>query len=323
MKIFTWNVHGGYLSMFSKLNYELYIPYTEGRPYNYDGKTPGYEWSDNVYEISYNQINNINYDIILYQTAQHVMEEQYRCLSQSQINDAYKIYIVHSPINDFDLVNKNLGVVESHINEQMNLIVHIAEYTKKQWAKYMPSLSNKSIVIYHSIPLSNIVATYSINRAVCAINDIGIRADSGRDEIKYLLKKIGIDLYGKNTEMIGGYGSIPRENLMSILSQYSIYINPTVHNSLPMTVLEAMSIGLPVIALNTTDLHIAITDGIEGYLCNTVDDIIDKYNYLLNNKSKIQGMGINAREKIKNYFSFDRFEKSWNSIILEKNYDKE
>lgn len=302
--------------MFSKLGHALYVPIKNGRQYNYDGKTPGYPWHNNTQEIDVNKINNYNYDVIIFQTAQHILQEYFLYFDKNIFDSIkHKIFIVHNLLADSDLNNPLLSKLEEAINKKVDMVVHISDCILNQWNSVMPSLKRKSIVIYHAIDLPDITATYNINKAVCAINNLPSRPESGKNEFLELKKFIDIDLYGVQSESVGGKGNIPASELLKTLAKYSVYINPTRNNPLPMTVLQAMSIGLPVIALNTGDLDKAITDGIEGFLCNSVDDIIDKYNYLINNKEKICQFGINAINKIKNKFSYDRFSQEWNKII--------
>jgi len=84
-----------------------------------------------------------------------------------------------------------------------------------------------------------------------------------------------------------------------------------------MTVLEAMSIGLPVLAMNTTDLPVVIDDGVEGFLVDSIGDMIKKYNYLIDNLDLIQDMGNNAISKIRTKFSHNRFKTDWDNIFRE------
>ncbi|MGQ9506348.1 MAG: glycosyltransferase [Candidatus Bathycorpusculaceae bacterium] len=82
-----------------------------------------------------------------------------------------------------------------------------------------------------------------------------------------------------------------------------IYILPSLGDSFPRTVLEAMSCGLPVIISDMTGIKDAIEGGREGFIvpARNVDAIAEKILYFYENPSEIRRMGQNAREKAKGY----------------------
>ena len=95
--------------------------------------------------------------------------------------------------------------------------------------------------------------------------------------------------------------SYEMEDIINFLSQLSIYIyhlDKNKHTQGPRTVIEAMAMGLPVVTDDCSEcgMRDRIVDGINGFLCSGIDDIIDKVKLLAKNPDMRKQMGENARK---------------------------
>ncbi|MFA7209280.1 MAG: glycosyltransferase family 4 protein [Parcubacteria group bacterium] len=112
-----------------------------------------------------------------------------------------------------------------------------------------------------------------------------------RNEVLKLAKKINLDL-----EIIS---NVPNSEMPRIYNEADIYLQPSLYEGNPKTILEAMSCGLPVIASNIAGINNLITDGENGYLCDTDEISIRKrLDKLLNNEALWGGIILNARKTI-------------------------
>ncbi len=84
-----------------------------------------------------------------------------------------------------------------------------------------------------------------------------------------------------------------------------IYLLPSYNEGLPMSVLEAMAAGLPVITTPVGGIPEAVTDGVEGFLVQPgdVDALAGRLAQLLRDDALTQQMGAAARRKIEQTFS--------------------
>ncbi|MBE0671053.1 MAG: glycosyltransferase, partial [Anaerolineales bacterium] len=84
--------------------------------------------------------------------------------------------------------------------------------------------------------------------------------------------------------------------------------NTSIHEGIPMSILEAMAQGIPVIAPNVGGLNEIIDNGLQGYLINDRDpkSFAERCNYLYKNKNLLKIMGNAAREKITKHFSVNQ-----------------
>ena len=96
-----------------------------------------------------------------------------------------------------------------------------------------------------------------------------------------------------------------KENMIDFLSASNVLILPSLSEGLPLSVLEGMSIGLPIIATSVGGLPELVVDGKTGYLAAPGDSaqlgnfIIELYN----DKEKRERMGRASRIRVEERFN--------------------
>ena len=90
-------------------------------------------------------------------------------------------------------------------------------------------------------------------------------------------------------------------NPARILHSSDVFISPSLEEGSALTCYEAMASGLPVIATHNTGS--VVRDGKDGFIIpiRNIREIKQKILYFYENRSKINEMGHNARENMKNY----------------------
>ena len=98
-----------------------------------------------------------------------------------------------------------------------------------------------------------------------------------------------------------------------------VYLNTSLHEGIPMSVLEAMANGLPIIAPKVGGFKEIITDGVDGYLLDTRNpkDFADKCLSLYENKILSQKMAHAAREKIAREFSVQQMVQHYADMYMQ------
>lgn len=111
------------------------------------------------------------------------------------------------------------------------------------------------------------------------------------------------------------YVSNPQE----ILNVADVLVLPSYREGFGTIVIEAASMGIPCIASDIYGLNDAIVNNKTGLLhkVKDVDDMIEKYEYLIENKNKIKEYGVNAKVRVYNNFKDEQL-----SNELKKYIDK-
>jgi len=100
-------------------------------------------------------------------------------------------------------------------------------------------------------------------------------------------------------------GWVTGEDKQQQLAQATVYALPSYNEGLPMSVLEAMAHGVPVLSTPVGGIPEAVTDGVEGFLVapGDVDALAARLQQLLAEPELAQRMGAAARAKVAGTFA--------------------
>jgi len=96
----------------------------------------------------------------------------------------------------------------------------------------------------------------------------------------------------------------------------NVYMNTSVHEGIPMTILEAMARGLPIIAPRVGGIPEVVDDGVQGFLIDGRDPqaFAEKIMLLYNDRELWQRMSLAAREKAERCFSVEKMAQGYLDI---------
>jgi L-malate glycosyltransferase len=108
------------------------------------------------------------------------------------------------------------------------------------------------------------------------------------------------------------------EDMDSFYRGLDLYLNTSVHEGIPMTILEAMACGLPVIAPQVGGIGEIIEDGVEGFLVSNRDPKAFAEKCLLLQDAELrQRMGQAARAKVERGFSAEHMTRKYYQLYRE------
>lgn len=121
-----------------------------------------------------------------------------------------------------------------------------------------------------------------------------------RKEIEELAKKINI-----KAKFIG---KVKHGDMLKLYQKASIVCVPSLADNSPITIYEAMSCGVPVIASNVCGIPDLINNGIDGFLAKpkNSDEIAETIMMLLNDEKLMEKIGKNARKKAEKEFNKEK-----------------
>lgn len=91
----------------------------------------------------------------------------------------------------------------------------------------------------------------------------------------------------------------PKYNIPNILKDMHIFVLPTFYREgIPRSILEALSIGMPIITTNTPGCKETVVENENGFLIppNSLAPLIEACKFFIENPSKINQMGKRSRQ---------------------------
>jgi glycosyltransferase involved in cell wall biosynthesis len=319
IRIFTWHIHGSYLYYLSQGDYCIYIPVSKEKQEGYYGRGSTFPFGDNVIEVPAEEVKGLDFDVILFQSNKNWLVDQYEILTEEQ-RRLPRIYLEHDPPQHSPTDTKHV------VNDPDVVIVHVTHFNKLMW----DNKNSKAVqVIEHGVIEPDVKYSGELEKGIVVINNLPQRGRRlGADIFAEIRKHIPLDLIGMNSKEMGGLGEITHTALPEFISHYRFFFNPIRYTSMGLAVIEAMMLGLPVLALATTEQVSVIKNYETGFIDTDVDYLVNKMKLLLTNKSLADSIGEQGKKYAIDRFDIYRFTEEWKNIFesaiaKNENYEKE
>ena len=306
LKILTWHTHGSYLYYLSQAPHEFYVLSKPGRPAGYGGRCGPIPWGPNVHDMPADSVRNHEFDCIVFQDDDQFDKDQYELLSASQ-RALPRIYIEHDPPRQHptDAVHP--------VDDPNVLLVHVTQFNQLMW----DNGRTPTTVIEHGVRLPRGVAYGGeLARGLCVINNLRQRGRRlGADIYARARETVPLDLVGMDSLSLGGVGEVAHPELPAFAARYRFLFNPIRYTSLGLSVIEAMMIGLPIVALATTEMVTVIENGENGFIDTNADALHMVMQELVRNPALARHLGANAQRGARERFGIERFCADWNAAL--------
>jgi len=112
--------------------------------------------------------------------------------------------------------------------------------------------------------------------------------------------------------------SQPARNVYELIQAYDqsmIYINPSRYSPIPMSLLEAASMGCAVVTTDNNLISDIFTHNVDSIKTNNEAEMRSSLNRLLNDPNECRRLGHNARKMVVDRFSLKRFTQQWDEVF--------
>lgn len=308
VRVLTWHVHGSYLWYLSHADVEWHLPVRDGRPEGYGGRGGSFAWPDNVHEVPAEEVRNGAYDVVLTQSLKNWQVDRHEILSPDQLHDIPRIHLEHDPPKAWP------NEAEHPVQDPNTLLVHVTPFNALMW----DSGITPSTVIDHGVVVpEGLTWSGELERGVTVVNNLGRRGRRlGPDVFRTIAEQVPLDLAGMNSdEFPQGIGDIGLAELHKRLGRYRFFLNPIRYTSLGLAVCEAMALGLPILGLATTEMSVAVENGVSGYVETDPSRLVDHARRLLRDPAEAAALSEGSRKRAEERFGIDRFAKDWEDVL--------
>lgn len=195
----------------------------------------------------------------------------------------------------------NITVIPNFIDRADYAFKHrIAYKTNILWVRSLDVINNPSMAIK---ALAIIKQTYP-DAQLCMVGpDKGLQA-----ELQQLANNLGVE--------VTFTGKLAKSQWIKLSENYDIFINTTHTDNTPVSVIEAMALGLCVISTNVGGMPFLIEDKVSGLLVadNDVEAMASTILSVVENNFLAQKLCQNARETVTN-FDKDKVLQQWFTLL--------
>jgi glycosyltransferase involved in cell wall biosynthesis len=139
---------------------------------------------------------------------------------------------------------------------------------------------------------------------------------TGTDLLPRFAQAVPLDLFGIDAARLGGIENLPQERLHDEMARRRVYLHPIRWTSLGLSLLEAMHLGMPVVALGTTEAIEAVPPQ-AGVLSTRVDVLAQALRDLVAEPERAREAGRAARRAALARYGLDRFLADWDALLAE------
>ncbi|MFD1294246.1 glycosyltransferase family 4 protein [Lutibacter holmesii] len=180
---------------------------------------------------------------------------------------------------------------------------YVFQEPKLLWVRAFDAIYNPSMAV---LVLELLKSTYP-NATLCMV---GADKDGSLKKVKEIALKKGLI----NSIEFTGY--LSKEAWIEKSKDFNIFINTTNIDNTPVSVLEAMALGLPVISTKVGGISYLIDDNETGLLVEkkNVQQMTSKIIELFKNEEKAIAISKNARKLVESFDS-GKVQQQWNEIL--------
>jgi hypothetical protein len=317
MRILLWHVHGSWTTAFVQGTHEYFLPVTPDRgPYGL-GRARTWRWPASVVELPPAELADTDFDLVLLQRPEE-LELARQWLRRTPGGDLPAIYLEHNTPDATPVGQRHPMAEQSAIP-----LVHVTHFNDLYW----DSGRAETTVIEHGIPDPGERYSGELARIGVVVNDPLRRGRVvGADLLDRFCPLAPVDLFGMRvTEFVARRGLDParisphedessQDDMHSRLARRRVYLHPMRWTSLGLSLLEAMMLGMPVVALASTEA-VDVLDPSCGVVSTNVSRLIEGAREFLAEPEAARLAGKAARTAALRRFSLARFLSDWDRLL--------
>ena len=308
MNILMWHVHGSWTTAFVQGCHCYLVPVVPDRGPDGRGRAQTWEWPSSVIELTPADLADAHVDVVIMQRPVELGGLAERWLRRRPGRDVPAIYLEHNAPQG------RIAEMRHPAADRRDLtLVHVTHFNDLFW----DAGTTRTRVIEHGIVDPGYRYTGELPRSAVVLNEAGRRGRvTGTDLLGRLGADVPIDLFGMGAADLGGIENLRQEVLHDEMARRRVYLHPVRWTSLGLSLLEAMHLGMPVVALATTEVPEAVPPE-AGVVSTRLDVVRAAVRRLVDDPEEARLMGKAARAAARARYGLARFLADWDALLSE------
>ena len=320
MRVLVWHVHGSWMTAFVQGDHHYLIPVLPGRGPDGRGRARTWDWPARARELPPEDLRDEaaggGIDLVVLQRPQE-LDLLRRWTGLRAGVDVPAVYVEH---------NTPPGPAPATVHplaERDDIpVAHVTCFNQVMW----DCGRAPTTVVEHGVVDPGYRYTGELQSLAVVVNEPVRRARvAGTDLALRVGATVQLDVYGMGVRGLAGldpalsghlHEDLPQADLHERLGRHRAYLHPYRWTSLGLALIEAMTLGLPVLGLSTTDAPEAVPPG-AGVLSNDVDRLVQTARRWLGDPQEAREVGQRARRHATSRYGLARFLTDWDALMKE------
>jgi hypothetical protein len=315
--ILVWHVHGSWTTAFVQGAHRYLIPTLPERGPWGGGRPAAWDWPASAVEVSPADLADTDLDVVVLQRPEE-FELAQRWLGRTPGRDVPAVYLEHNTPREHAATSRHPVADRDDV-----LLVHVTHFNRLMW----DAGRTRTAVVEHGVVDPGHHYTGELPAAAVAVNEPLRRGRiTGTDLLPRFARAVPLDVYGIGTAGLdaalgtGGRvrcrGDLPQHRMHAEMARRRVYLHPLRWTSLGLSLIEAMHLGMPVVALATTEAAEAVPPG-TGCCSTDPDRIVRALRELVAEPELARRLGTAARAHARARYGLDRFLADWDTVLDE------
>ncbi len=318
MRILLWHVHGSWTTAFVQGRHDYLVPVVPGRGPEGLGRARTWDWPATTVEVMPEQLadGSAAPDLVVLQRPEDAPLLQ-RWTGLVAGRDLPAVYVEHNtPRGDVDDWHHPLA-------EQTRItIAHVTHFNAAMW----DTGKAPTRVVEHGVLDHGALWTGEQPRLSMSVNEPVRRwRVAGMDLAARVTASVPVDVFGMGTEALvarepafagGRHADLRQDELHAAMATRRAYLHAYRWTSLGLSVLEAMTLGSPVLVLAATAAPEAVPPG-TGVVSSDVDELAAAARRLVADPDEAAALGAAGRKHALTHFGLERFLSDWDQLLAE------
>jgi hypothetical protein len=316
MRILIWHVHGSWMTNFVQGGHTYLVPRVLGRGPDGRGRAQTWDWPVNVVEVTPDEVADTDVDVVIVQGLRELELAEKWLAGRRPGRDVPLVWLEH---------NAPPGAVGDMRHPAADLRGTIVVHVTRTNALFWDVGRTPSVVIPHGIIDPGALWTGEVLAAAVVVNEPLRRGRVvGTDLLRTFSAGAPIDLFGMQTDAVAAidghpvwlrtFGNLTQDELHRAMAARRCYLHPVRWTSLGLSLVEAMHLGMPVVALATTEVPDAVPPSC-GIVSNDLDRLVRGLKRLLSDTDLAAELGGAARQHALEHFGLARFLTDWDRLL--------
>ena len=318
MKVLLWHVHGSWTTSFVQGDHEYLLPVLPDRGPDGRGRAQTWDWPASATEVTPQEAASADVDVVVLQRPRELEHLAQEWLGGRRPGpDVPAVYVEHNAPQG------RIAEMRHPAADRDDLVVcHVTHFNDLFW----DTGSTPTRVVEHGVVDPGYRYSGELARSAVVINEACRRGRvTGTDLLARLAGAAPIDLFGMdaagvpertNGAAVHGIDDVPQARLHDEMARRRVYLHPIRWTSLGLSLLEAMHLGMPVVALGTTEVHEAVPPE-AGVVSTKVDVLADAMRRMIDDPEEAAERGSAARTAVLERYGLDRFLADWDDVLKE------